>query len=524
MKSFFEKEVLAHPIIIGAAAVVVVIALASAVYYFVSTRSPASSWAAAQVGAISETVTGTGTVEPAQNPNLAFINGGRVVAVNVSVGSRVGQGQTLAALDTASLAAQRDVAVANVAAAQARLDGMQAGARSTDIAAGQTAIEQAQQSLQNIYANVPATLTDAYNKSYNGVRQNTDSLFSQPTSAQPTVTFQTTDSQAATNAASARATLNAQFTQWQTQVTTLSNTSSQGDVDASLTLSITQLMNVRTYTSTLLEALANAIPSNTFSAASIASAQSAVSTLNANASALILSLQSVQQQVASGKLAVQSAQDALGKIQAGSTSQDLEAQQAQVAAAQAQVASVQAQISNNIVVAPFSGTVTSVNVKAGQTVSANTTAISLTPQSALQIELYVSEVDVAKLKVGDTSNVTLDAYGSSRTFAATVASIDRSPSTQPGVSGYKVVLQFTSNDSSIATGMTANATILAAQKPSAVVIPKSAVLHNGAQTFVLVPSQSGTVEKEITTGIESDTNVEVVSGLSAGDQYLVNSK
>ena len=526
MKSFFEKEIISHPIIISAMGAVVVIAVASGIYYFVSTRSPSSQWATASVGSITETVTGSGTVEPAQNPDLAFISGGRVVAVNVAVGDTAYTGQVLASLDTAALAAQEDEAEANVKAQQAKLDEMNAGATPTEIQQGQTAVAQAQQSLANTYANVPASLTNAYNQAYNGVRQDTDSLFSQPTSGQPTIIFQTTDSQSATNAASARLSLNAQLPQWQTQVNALANTSDQASIDASLTYSITQLMAVRTYTSTLLQALANAIPSGSFGAASIAQAQTSVSALNTTVSSLILSLQGAQQGIASGKLAVQSAQDALNTIEAGSTSQDIEAQTAQIQAAQAQVASIQAEVADDVVVAPFSGKVTSVAVKSGQSVAPGTVAVSLTPESALQVELYVSEVDVAKLKVGDTAQVTLDAYGTGRVFTATVASIDGSPTMQNGTSAYKVVLQFASNDPAIASGMTANATIVAAQKQNVIVIPRSAVLQNGSQTFVLVPSpnNSGSVEKEIQTGAESDTNVEVVSGLSAGDQYLVNTK
>ncbi len=524
MKSFFEKEVLAHPLVMSALGAVVVIALGSGVYYFVSTRSPQSSVATVEMGSINETVTGSGTVEPSQNPNLAFVGGGRVVSVHASVGAQVYQGQVLAALDTASLHAQEAMAEANVEAAQAKLDSLNAGARATDVQSGQTAVAQAQQSLANVYANIPATLTDAYNKTYNGVRQNTDALFNQPTMPQPTVTFQTSNSQAAVDASNARTTLNVQLPSWSSTIDSLNTASDAHTIDAALSASIVQLTNVRTYTSTLLQALANAVPSSNFTAAQIATAQTSVSTLNSTASSLILSLQGAQQQIASGKLAVQSAQDALNKIQAGATSQDIAAQTAQVDAAKAQVASIEAQIANNIIVAPFSGTVASVNVKAGQTVAPNTVAVSLTPQSALQVKLYVSEVDVAKLQTGDSAQVTLDAYGSGKIFPATVASIDRSPTTESGMSGYKVVLQFTNNDESISTGMGANATILAAQKQNVVVIQKSAVLQNGANTFVLVPGGKTPIEKQIQTGIADDTNIEVTSGLSAGDQYLVNSK
>lgn len=522
IKTLFEKEVVAHPIVVSALGAVALIAIGSGVYYAVSTRSPASHWAAAKEGSITQTVVGSGSVEPAQNPDLAFVGGGRVVSVRAAVGQTVYAGQVLASLDTAALVAQERQDQANVQAAQARLDEMQAGPLQTDVNSGKTAVAQAQQSLANTYANISATLTDAYNKAYNGVRQNTDSLFSSPTSNQPVVSFQTTDSQSATDVGSQRASLNTQFAPWLSKLNQLSASADQSDTEESITYSIGQLTAVRTYSSTLLQALANAVPSSNFSASSIAAAQTAVSSLNTTVSSLILSLQGAQQQIASSKLAVQSAQDALAKIMAGATPQDIEAQKAAVAAAQAGVESVQAQIANDVVVAPFTGTVASVNVKAGQTVAPNTVAVSLTPHSALQVELYVSEVDSAKLAVGDAAHITLDAYGSGRIFDATVASIDRSPAIQNGVTAYKVVLQFASNDPAISIGMGANATIVTAQKQHVLTIAQSAVIQNGSDTFVLVPGARGPVQQRIQTGINDGTNVEVVSGLSAGDQYLTS--
>jgi HlyD family secretion protein len=52
-------------------------------------------------------------------------------------------------------------------------------------------------------------------------------------------------------------------------------------------------------------------------------------------------------------------------------------------------------------------------------------------------------------------------------------------------------------------------------------VPNSAIITNNGKTYVRVKSGSGTIEKEVTTGIHDASTTEIVSGLSAGDQVAV---
>jgi multidrug efflux pump subunit AcrA (membrane-fusion protein) len=335
MKNIFTKNALGNPLILASVGVVVVIAAGSAIYYVLATRTPASTLATASYGSIEEVVTGTGSVEPAQNPDLAFQSGGRVAAVNVSVGQNVSQGEVLASLDTASLSAALAQAQATVATQQANLAEMQAGAPQTDIDTKQTAVTAAQQTLDSLYSNVPATTQSAYQETYAGTSIDTDTLFSNPNSESPTLLFQTSDSQAAANAISARISLQSALAQWQTQVgNTSSSTPSDTELDAAINNSLTELSVAQAYDEYLLEALGSAIPSTNFPQAQVTVAQTEVGTLSSTVNGLILSLQQMQQQIAAAKIALQSANDSLNQTLAGSTPQDIDAQEATVAAAQ----------------------------------------------------------------------------------------------------------------------------------------------------------------------------------------------
>lgn len=459
MKSLFSKEVLGHPIVLASLGAVVVIAAASGLYYVSSTRVPSVD-SATEASATAAVVTGNGTVEPAQNPDLAFASGGRVTRIPVAVGDKVSQGQLLASLDTAALSAQRAQAAANLKSQQAKFNEMKAGARQVDVSAKQTAVSQAQLTLSNAYQNVAATLSNAYGQSSNAVHTDSDALFDNPNANNPSMLFTISNAQAGLALVNKRIALNLELPQWQSELTSLSSQSSPAQLDAALASSLSHMISVREYASYLLTALNNAVPSNNFTQAQITAALSPAGTLLNTVNGLVTSLQSTQQTLAADKLAVQSAQDALNQTLAGSTPQEIEAQQAQVDAAAASVANVDAQIANATVVAPFSGTVASVHVKKGDIVPPNTAAVSLNPTSALQIIVYFSEIDITKIRVGQVAQATLDAYGNSRVFPAQVVEVDTSPTQTGGnTTGYKATLQFAQTDPAVSSGMTANVTI-----------------------------------------------------------------
>ncbi len=112
-------------------------------------------------GTITQTVSSSGTVEPANQANLDFGVSGRVTAVDVATGQQVTEGQALATIDNTSLAASLTQAQANLALAQAQLATDQAESASSaqidsdqaSIASAQTQVTTAQTSLND------ATLT-----------------------------------------------------------------------------------------------------------------------------------------------------------------------------------------------------------------------------------------------------------------------------------------------------------------------------------------------------------------------------
>ena len=191
--------------------------------------------------------------------------------------------------------------------------------------------------------------------------------------------------------------------------------------------------------------------------------------------------------------------------------------QAQVAVKQAQDNLAQAQI-----VAPFDGVVGAVNYSVGQFADTSTTAVQVVSLGSLEVDATVSELDVPKLKLGQTASLTFDALPS-KTYTATVTSISPVGTITQGVVDYPVTFTVANTTGSIKPGMTANVNIVVARAQNVLVIPARAVRFQGQRKTVDVLENGKPVTTPIQTGLSNDQLIEVTSGLSSGEQVVLTS-
>src|ERR1700722_13538465 len=136
--------------VILAGGVIVVLAAASAGFLVIgkpATSTPTFQLVAAVSGTLRQTVSSTGTIEPAQEANLNLAVSGQVTAVAVTVGQSVKTGQVLAKVNSASLSADVAQAEATEASDAAKLSGDQAagsGVTAAQLTADETAVTAAQ--------------------------------------------------------------------------------------------------------------------------------------------------------------------------------------------------------------------------------------------------------------------------------------------------------------------------------------------------------------------------------------------
>ena len=130
------------------------------------------------------------------------------------------------------------------------------------------------------------------------------------------------------------------------------------------------------------------------------------------------------------------------------------------------------------IISPVDGTVISRSVDVGQTVAAsfNTPTLFLIANdlTRMQIDAAVAEADVGGIIEGQNVDFTVDAYPF-RTFHGEVVQVRNSPTTVNNVVTYDAVIGVTNADYKLKPGMTANVSIVIAQRAEALKIPNAAL-------------------------------------------------
>lgn len=199
--------------------------------------------------------------------------------------------------------------------------------------------------------------------------------------------------------------------------------------------------------------------------------------------------------------------------------------QAEILAARARVDAVRAQMGDGVIMAPFDGVVGRIDVSPEEIVTANTSYVTLVGSEQFELSLDVPEIDVAKLAIGDSVSITLDAYLNQGEWQGIIDAIDVIDTIVDGVPVYKTTVVVENPDDRVRVGMSAKASILAEQKEGVLRVPQYFFerTEDGYEARVLV-NEKKEEKRIVTLGLSgSDGFVEILSGLNEGD-VLVRTK
>lgn len=238
-----------------------------------------------------------------------------------------------------------------------------------------------------------------------------------------------------------------------------------------------------------------------------------------------------ERQISAAKSSMDSARESWGvaerqlsKLKAGPRSEDLSLAEAQIQQAQANLNLIQKQKADSRLKAPMDGQITSVNYEVGEQFNASKPMLSMLSESNFEIEVDISETDIAKIKIGDMASATFDALGERYKFTGQVYAIEPGATIIQGVIYYKVriaLLEPEAGDaqadyfSLIKPDMTANVLIFTDKREDALIIPNRAVvdLNNGQSKFVRILAGQEVREVPVSLGLSADEGlVEVLSG------------
>lgn len=497
-----------------------------------------------------------GRVKPADDVDLAFEKSGQVNKVYIQVGDEVKTGQLLVELKNADIAAQVSQAEASIASAkaqsnqyqaglemqQAKLAELQQGARPEEIQVQEVKVANAKTALNDAKQNLIDKLQDAYTKSDDAVRNKVDQFFSNPRTANPQIVFFVIDSQLENNLEQERVGIEDTLVKWKLS---LDNLSSISDLTFSIDEAKNHLNQVKLFLDKAGLAINGASPGSSLSQTTIDSWKLDVATARTNVNTAVANLTGAEEKLSTAESSLALAEQELTLKKAGTIAEQIAAQKAQVKQAQANITSQQArvkeaeanaqyyraQLDKTILRAPMLGVVTKQDARAGEIISANTVIVSIISSGGSnkdgsafgwEAEANVPEADIAKIKIGDTARVALDAYGSDVLFHAKVISLDPAEVIVDGVATYKTTLRFSENDSRIKSGMTADIDIATAKRENVLAIPQRVVFTKSNEKFVKIFTDGKIEEVKVKTGLKgSDGNIEISDGLKEGDQVIV---
>ena len=169
---------------------------------------------------------------------------------------------------------------------------------------------------------------------------------------------------------------------------------------------------------------------------------------------------------------------------------------------------------------PINGTIASVGVTVGDTVSAgsSTSVFVIIGTQSYQVTGTLTSTQVQSVKVGYPAQVAVD--GTTGTLAGTVAQVGPVQSSSSGYT-YPVVVALPTSARGLYAGSTANASIRTSEVKDVLALPTSAVMTRGTRSYVLVLSSGSPVEKTIKVGIIGDIYTQVRSGLHLGSSVVL---
>jgi HlyD family secretion protein len=225
--------------------------------------------------------------------------------------------------------------------------------------------------------------------------------------------------------------------------------------------------------------------------------------------------------------------ESAAKVAEANTAQDtvqqqnvIQAKQA-LAQAQANVNYEKFQVSKAFIRTPIAGTVLQLSTEQGQTLNAGLSAptlIVVADLNRLQVDAYVDETDIGKVKIGQPANVTVDAFPT-RTYRGKVVKIASGSTIQEGVVTYDVTISIRDRRKQLKPDMTSEVTILTGQLNNVTIVPSVAVnVGVGGSTVGVVKTVNGkqTVSQiPVETGGTDGVNTQITSGLTPGQTIVL---
>lgn len=182
--------------------------------------------------------------------------------------------------------------------------------------------------------------------------------------------------------------------------------------------------------------------------------------------------------------------------------------------------------------APITGTVSGFSLQVGSVIVASTNTsnsaqsatkiASVKTQALPTVSINLTEIDIPKIKLGNKATITFDAFPD-KTYTGQVVSIDTAGVVSSGVTSYPTVIRLDTESNAILPDMAASASIITDTKDNVLMAPSASIQkQTDGTTYVRVMKNNQPIQITVVTGLFSDTQTEIISGLSEADTVITS--
>lgn len=484
-------------------------------------------------GNLTQTVDVTGKVESANSLALHFETMGRLETLKVEVGDNVKAGQWLANLSLSELNA-------NLAQAQSSLNQKLAGATMEQVAVLEKQIEsakvvlaQAEKNLEDTISVSENTINAKYDYALNLLEDASIKMYNAYTTVDNIQSnyFTNNDQEGLTVRSNQEYQIKRPKDETNILIDKAKESKNKDDIDSAIHKSVDSLNNILLG----LTLIRNVCEEVTYQNRVTVSEKSALDSQKSAISAAQISMSSLENEISllkiqnnnninSATFSVNSAKASLELQYANYNSLVAKPRDIDISYYEAILAQAVAARNKAIIFAPISGVITKINKSKGELVSVNETMIEMLSPN-YEINVDVPETDVTKIKIGDETEISLNALGKDNKLEGVVLRIDPASTNIQDVVYYKVNIGIKEDGSDLLKpGMSADVLILTDSKNNVIFVPARSILTNEETNdkYVRVLKNGEIEERTVEVGIKADNAfTEIISGIEENEEVVL---
>ncbi len=487
-----------------------------------------------------KTISINGEIVPDKEILLSSDVSGKITDIYVEIGQTVKQGELIARIENAkqradvmqTLGALRS-ATAQVKSAEVLLDKAINGSTQEDRKISASQVSASETGLDLAYESARNSLQNAYAGTITAIIFGTDNMINNASSANPTLSFTSTNSIVGNSAQNMRSTTVSKIVERHKNRSAYSISADK--IDEELQNTKNELIKLREFIDTLSIALNGAITSPTVSSDTIDAYTTMLNTARSQVLTNITALTNARFAIVSADKALKTAKESKNKVFASTREEDIEIAKIGVDAAKALELSAsgnyqaaKSALDKTYIYSPQSGTVTDLFKEVGEFASGSSPVVKISSENRY-VSALVSEVDIAKIDVGMDVTIQLDAF-KDQVFTGIVDFIYPNKQEVLGIGYYEIKVVFADENLqnfTILPGMALDVIVVYESKNDVLSIERSVAKKENDNYYVQIlnPDKKKPIDQKFSklffeNGFIGDEYIEVVSGLTEDTEVV----